>query len=328
MAKFGLSPAKSGLRLKTKAGKEYAIDFGNSNPTGSLTYAAIPGKQEVFLVSNAAASAVDKKPDDLRNHKILSFDQPDVQSLNLKSSKGDFELDKDSNDRWWIAGKERMAADSPGVRGILNALSMGRVKEFFNDSPEDYQNLGLDKPLIDVRLTYGKNKAIKHLVIGSAKSALRKKGEKGPAKKNPDNPLSELYLAKDESRPDLFFVDKDLTDKLLKSTNDVRDKALASIQRWDVDFIAITNLKGYFSFSKSGGEWFVAGTNNKAKWDAVNAILDAMEKSVKEWIEKPSSLATYGLDKPTIRAVLKQGVQCWRTAHSANPQKTVAFMRR
>ncbi len=307
LAKFGLSPAKSGLRLKTKAGREYAIDFGNSNPTGSSTYATVPGGREVFLVSSSVPGAFDKKPDDLRNHRILSFDQPDVQSLDVKSPKGELELDKDSNDRWWIAGKERIAADSPGVRGMLNTLSMGRIKEFFNDSPEGYQNLGLDKPLIDVRLTYGKNKAIKHLVIGSAKSDLRKKGESGSARKNSDNPLSELYLAKDESRPDLFFVEKDVVDKLLKSPNDVRDKALAAIQRWDVDSIAIANQKGSFSFSKSGGEWFVAGTSNKAKWDGVNAILDAMEKPVKEWIDRPAPLETYGLDKPVIHVVLRQG---------------------
>jgi len=307
LAKFGLSPAKSSLRLKTKAGKEYAIGFGNSNPTGNSAYAAVTGGKEVFLVSSSTASAFDKKLDDLRNQRILSFDQPDVQSLNLKSSKGDLDIEKDSTDRWWIAGKERIAADSPGVRGILNALSMGKIKEFFNDPPEDYQNLGLDKPAIDVRLTYGKNKALKHLVIGSAKSNLRKKGESGSAKRNPDNPLSELYLAKDESRADLFFVEKDVVDKLLKSPNDVRDKALAPIQRWDVDFIAITNQKGSFSFSKPAGEWFVAGTNTKAKWDAVNAILDAMEKPVKEWIDKPAPLASYGLDKPAIHVILKQG---------------------
>jgi hypothetical protein len=43
LAKFGLSPAKSSLRLKTKAGKEYAIGFGNSNPTGNSAYAAVTG---------------------------------------------------------------------------------------------------------------------------------------------------------------------------------------------------------------------------------------------------------------------------------------------
>lgn len=307
LSKFGLSPARSSLNVKMKTGKEYRIEFGNNNPTGSFSYAAIPEKKEVFLVATSVVSLFDKKPDDLRNHLILSFDQPEVQSLSLKSAKGDLQLTKDSSDRWWIAGKETIAADSPGVRGILNALSMGRIKEFFNDSPDEYQSLGLEKPLIDIRLTYGKDKALKHLVIGPPKSSLRKKTQTGSAKTTADNSLSEIYLAKDESRPDLFFVEKELVDKFLKTPNDVRDKALAAFQRWDVDFISLTNSKGSFTFTKSNGEWFAAGTNKKAKWDGVNSILDAMEKPVKELIEKPAPLSSYGLDKPAIRVVLKQG---------------------
>jgi hypothetical protein len=308
LAKFGLSPAEFSLELRTKDGKEYAIDFGNDNPTGSSTYAAIRNKGEVFLVSKYAASDFNKQVDDLRSHSVLSFEQPEVQSLSLRSPKGDLALVKDSNDRWWFDGKEKRAADSPEIRGILNALSMGRIKEFFNQNPKDYVNLGLDKPFIDVRIIYGKDKAIKHLVIGSEKSEIRKKSERNAAIESMLNPSSsKIYLAKDESRPDLFFVEKDLVDKLIKSPDDVRDKALASFQRWDIDSIELTNSKGSFSFTKSGGEWFLGKAKKKAKWDAVNGILDAMEKPVKEWIDTPAPLSKYGLDKPSSRIILKQG---------------------
>ena len=308
LAKFGLNPAQSSLRVKTKGGKEYAIDFGSNNPTGSYAYAVLPGKREVFLVSSSVVSAFDKKTDELRHQAILSFDQPEVQTLSIKNSKGNLEFTKDADDRWWTVGKDRVAADSPGIRGILNAMSLGKVKEFFNDPPEDYQGLGLDKPLIDVSLTYGKNKAMKRLVIGAEKSALRRKsGSAAPGEAAPADSSSRLYLAKDESRPDLFFVDKEVVDKLLVSRNDVREKALASIQRWDVDFISLTNSKGSFTFTKSGGEWFAGGAKKKAKWEEVNAILDAMEKPVKAWIDIPAPPATYGLDKPAIRVVLKKG---------------------
>ncbi len=313
LAKFGLNPPQSGLRVITKNGKEYAIDFGNNNPTGSYTYAAISNQKEVFLISSSAASTFNKKPDDLRNHSVLSFEQPEVQSLSIKSSKGYSELIKDNTDRWWFAGAEKRAADGPDVRGMLNALSLGKIKEFFKENPEDYTSLGLDKPLIDVHLTYGKNKAIKHLVIGLEKSKLQKKAathiaeQKGAKPDVTAKPSSELYIAKDESRPDLFFVEKDLVDKLLKSPNDIRDKALASFQRWDIDSIALTNSKGSFVFTKSGGEWYLSGTKKKAKWDAINEILDAMEKPVKQWIDTPGAPSVYGLDKPAIRIVLKQG---------------------
>jgi hypothetical protein len=306
LAKFGLAPAQSGLKLKTQDGKEYGIDFGSNNPSGNFAYAAIPGQKAVFLIPTNTVEAFKKKLDDLRDHSVLSFQQPEAQSLAIKSAKGDVDLIKDSNDRWWFKGAEKRAADSPQVRGMLNALSLGKLKEFFNDSPEDYADLGFGKPLIDVSLTYGKDRAIKHLVIGAEKSKLRKKASKDAANKLPEA-APEMYLAKDDSRPDLFFVEKDAVEKLLVPPDALRDKSLASIQRWDVDSIMLTNTKGGFNFVKTGGEWFLASPKKKAKWDVVSGILDVMEKPVKGWVDKPSSLQNYGLDNPKIHVVLKQG---------------------
>jgi hypothetical protein len=305
LSKFGLDPVQSSLKLKSKEGKECAIDFGNNDPSGNSTYAKLANQKAIFLVASYAASAFNKKVEDLRNHSVLSFEQLEAQTLSMKSPKGDVELIKDNTDRWWLTGTEKKAADSPEVRGILNTLSMGKIKEFFDDDAEDYRNTGLDKPFIDVRLTYGKNKAIKHLIIGSEKSKLQKKGKPGSSSSNPASP--ELYLARDESRPDLFFVDKEFVDKLLKAPNDLRDKALAAFQRWEIDSILLKNTKGSFSFTKSDGEWLLSGTKKKANWEAINGILDAMEKPVKEWIDNPGPLATYGLDKPLIHIALKKG---------------------
>jgi hypothetical protein len=316
LSRFGLKPPQTGLEFKTKDGKEYRIDFGIKNPTGNSNYAAIPGKSEVLLVASYLAGTFDKKLDDLRNHAVLPFEQSDAQSLDLKSSKGSVQLVKD-NDRWWIQGKEKWAADSSAVSGVLSALSYGRIKEFFDANPADYSNPGLDKPLVDVRIMVGKNRAIKHLLIGTEKSKLLKKGEKPKpeaagkketAAQEGESPSasSELYLAQDESRKDFFFVDKDLMDKLLKTPSDFRDKALAAFQRWDVDSITLTNSKGTFSFSKSSGDWVLGDEKKKTKWDAVNGIFDALEKPVKEFVDTPAALSTYGLDKPAAEVVLKQ----------------------
>ncbi len=313
LSKFGLNPAKVALQFKTKDGKEYRIRFGNNNPTGNSTYCALEGKNEVLLIANYTASTFDKKLEDLRNHSVLGFDQPDAQTLDLKSEKGDVSLVKDG-DKWWVQGKERWAADSSAVSGILSSLSGGRVKEFFDGNPDDYVSLGFDKPAADVRVTVGKNKAIRHLIIGMEKSKLQKKGEKKakpePAKKEESSAsTAALYVAKDESRPELFFVEKDLVDKLLKTPADFRDKALASFQRWDIDSIVLTNPSGALSFSKAegGGDWVLGAAKKKCKWDAVNAILDALEKPAKSFIDTPGPLPTYGLDKPTFRVQLKQG---------------------
>jgi len=298
------------LQFKTKDGKEYKIRFGNTNPTGNSTYASLEGKSDVYLVANFTASTFKKNLDELRNRAVLNFEQSEVQTLDLRNEKGAISLAKE-NDRWFLRGGEKLPADSSAVSTLLSGLSSGRVKEFLEGSADEYASLGFDKPAVDVRLTYGKDRAIKHLVVGLEKSKLARKGEKKPAaaKTGAAEAPAEAYIARDESRSELFFIDKDLFDKLMKTAPEMRDKALASFQRWDADEVVLTNPKGTFAFRKdaSGGDWVLGDAKKKTKWDAVNGILDALEKPVKEFVDSPGAPSTYGLDRPAIRVVVKQG---------------------
>ena len=312
LARFGLEPPQLTLRIKTKDGKEHEIRYGENNPTGNSAYARLPGSSDVMLVAGYTASTFRKKLDDLRNRAVLNFEQYETNSLDLQSDRGNVQLTKD-NDKWWLQGKQHWAADSAAVSGLLSTLASSRVKEFFDGNPDDYTSLGFEKPLVDVRLTFGKDRAIKHLTIGLEKSKLATKGQK--VSKKPDQKKgtadvasSEIYIARDESRPELFFVDKEFMDKVRKAPADFRDKALASFQRWDIDSMTLANAKGTFNLAKSegGGDWVLGDSKKKAKWDAANGILDALEKPVKEFIDSPAAPATYGLDKPAIRVVLRQ----------------------
>jgi hypothetical protein len=301
LSKFGLNPPQSSLKLKTKEGKEFEIQIGRSNPTGNSIYAMLPGKKQVFLITGSTGEAFDKKLDDLRNHSVLSFEKSEAQSLSIKSAKGDIELTKDSNDLWWLAGKEKIAADSPGIRGILNSLAMAKVKEFYVEPADAHAKPPIDRPFIDVSLVYGKNGSMKHLIIGPEKTS-----GSGSAPGQKEN-LEKLYLAKDESRSDLFYVDKELVDKLLQTSNDLRSKALAVFQSWVIDSIDLTNSKGNFKLTKSKEEWFLGDAKKKAKAETINELLEALGKKTVELIDNPAPLSKYGLDRPAARVVLKQG---------------------
>jgi hypothetical protein len=305
---FGLAPAQTTLSVKTKDGKVHEIRFGNNNPTGNSTYAALQGKNQVFLVASYVASNFNKKLEDLRNHSILKFEQSEAQSLDMQSSKGKLNLAKEG-DRWMMQGKNKWAADSSAVNSLLGDIANGRIKEFFDESPDDYTGLGFEKPTVDLRLTVGKDKGIRHLVVGLEKSKMVKKGQKAkPEEKKAESANPTLYLARDESRPELFFVEKEFVDKFLKSPADLRDKVLAVYQRYDVDAITVTNAKGTVNLTKSqSGDWVVGKDKKKAKWDAVNEVFDALEKQVKEFVDAPGALSKYGLDNPVARVVLKQG---------------------
>ncbi|MBP1594660.1 MAG: hypothetical protein H6Q05_37 [Acidobacteria bacterium] len=310
LAQFGLDPPQTTVAVKTKDGQVREIRFGSNNPTGNSTYAAVKGSNRVLLVTSYVAGNFNKKLDDLRNHAILNFQQSEVQSLDIASEKGSVALAKE-NDRWWTHGKERWAADSSAVSSILGDLSTGRIKEFFEENPDDYADFGFNMPAADVRLTVGKDKAIKHLTVGLEQSRLVKKGQPKPkpAEKKAEETGSTLYIARDDSRPELFYVDKDFLDKLRKPPSELREKTLAFLTRWDIDSITITNARGTLNLAKEqgGSDWVVGEAKTKAKWDAVNEIFDALEKPVKGFVDAPGALSKYGLDKPVVHAVLKQG---------------------
>ena len=306
LSQFGLSPARLELRLTGKDGREYGIAFGENNPSGSSTYSALTGEREVFFVSADAARSFNTNAEDFRDHNVLSFERTGVEGVILRNPKGVIELEKDRDDRWWFAGSEKREADGPTVRGMLNALNLGKIPEFFNEDAENYANASLDKPVIDIVLTFGPGKTLKRLVIGPEKSGLRKKA-RGAAAEDPVG-FQEIFLARDDSRDELFFVEKDLVDKLSQSAGEFRDKTLVSFQRWDVDSVMLENAHGKFEFAKIDGDWFIGGpSKKKADWNEINDILDALEKPVVEWIDDPVSLAGYGVETPVARIIIKKG---------------------
>jgi len=306
LAQYGLSPASLELRLTDKDGKEYGIAFGETNPSGSSNYSALIGDRDVFFVDVNAVRSFDAKAEDFRDRSVLGFERAGVEGMILLNPKGVVELKKDRDDRWWFVGTEKREAGGPEVRELLNALQLGKISDFFNENAEDYVNASLDKPVIDIVLTSGPDKAMKRLVIGKERSELRKKSPETAAK---DEAYSEeMFLARDDSRDELFFVGKDIVEKLSKSAGDLRDKALVPFQRWDVDAFVIENIEGTFQFVKTEGDWFLNGlSKKKANWSEINGILDALEKPVIEWIDHPASLADYGVDTPATRVVLHKG---------------------
>jgi hypothetical protein len=308
--RFGLEPSRSWIKLTLEDGREYLLDLGINNPTGSSTYASIRGSSKVVMIPALAAESFSKQVDDLRDRNIIHFERQEVQSLTISNPKGLIELVKDLNNDWWHEGMEKRAANGPDVRSILNSLSLERITGFFNGNIADYENHRLDRPLIELHLTHvtPDGNRNERLIVGNEKSQLRsKRSTDGKSSAGDDHASDTVYLAKSDSRPDLFFVGKSLVDRLLVSADDIRDTSLAFFQRWNVDSIELTNRRGKFTFFKSGGEWFLGDERVKADLEAVHLILDALEKPVIEWIDDPESPAHYGLDKPAVHVILKQG---------------------
>ncbi len=313
LSRYGLEPPEQVLRFATQDGKRHAIRFGGKNPAGSSTYAVLEEGKEVFLVGGHVAGGFAKKLDDFRNRAVLNFDQYDTHMLEIRSAKGTLKLAKEG-DRWWLEGDQRHAAETSQVASMLGALANGRVEEFFEENPAAYPDLGFAAPLLQVKLAVGKDRAFKQLAVGLEKTKLQRpagrpaQGQPGKETEGTAEAGREVFLARDASREELFFVSRELVDQLSKTVEELRDKSLALFQRWEIDEVVLSNSTGTVKFAKSetGADWLVGEQRKKARWDAVSGILDLLQKPVLRFIDRPEEPAAYGLEKPAARVVLKK----------------------
>ena len=58
---------------------------------------------------------------------------------------------------------------------------------------------------------------------------------------------------------------------------------------------------------KMGSDWKLPD-NRKLQWDKISSMLNTLDfEKAKDVIDAPKALSTYGLDKPKIEVVLRQG---------------------
>ena len=96
-------------------------------------------------------------------------------------------------------------------------------------------------------------------------------------------------------------MEKDLVDKLLKSPYDVRDKALASFQRWDVDSIELTNTKGQLHFRQIERRMVSRRGKEESQVGCGQRDPGCNGEARQRMDGQTCSASSYGLDKPAIR---------------------------
>jgi hypothetical protein len=167
---YGLGDAARVVRFSA-GGKEYELRLGKDTPVGGGAYASVGGMTAVFDIARYKASTFDKKPDDLRDKRILDFDKKAVSHIEASWPGGRVVLDRETVASAGAAGAEKGAeaaepaeagwrltapiqgrADSDTVENLLTSLSFLRAEGFVDDPPDDAQ-AGLAPPAYEIALT-------------------------------------------------------------------------------------------------------------------------------------------------------------------------------
>ena len=228
LSAYGLAKPALNVQVTPKSGKTVTLDIGDDTPTSSGAYAMVAGNPHVYTIGSFVKSSLDKKPDDLRDKRLLTFDQDKLTRVDLVAKGQPVEFGKNNNNEWTILKPKTLRADGSAVDTLV-----GKLKDAKMD------------------LTTTADEAAKKYADATKVATATVTDNSGSqtleVRKDKDN----NYYAKSSVVEGVYKVPTDLGDGLNKSLDDFRNKKL-----FDFGFSDPTKLevKGA-AYTKSGDKW-------------------------------------------------------------------------
>ena len=294
---YGLNAPTLEVDITGKGGKVSKLEIGDDTPTNSGSYAIVAGDPRVFTVASYVKTGLDKSANDLRDKRLLTFDDAKLSRVELITKKVDIEFGRDK-DQWQIIKPKPLRTDGLQVDEMLRKLKDAKMDLALSD--EDAKKaagaFASGAPVATVKLTDPSGtqqiEIRKSAVIAPKTDA----ANKGGAAKTDD------YYAKSSLVPGVFKVTADLGTGVDKSLDDFRNKKLFDFGFNDPNRIEMhANGKAY-DFQKGGEDWFSNG--KKLDSTSVQSLLDKLrDLSASKFID------TGSLGSPTvdIRVVSSSG---------------------
>lgn len=124
---YGLNDPTLDITVKRRDGKTDQVLIGDDTPTGSGAYAKLPNDPRVFTVATMTKTSLDKRPDDLRDKRVLPFDQDKLTRVELQAKGQTVEFGKNNQNEWQILKPRPLRADSSAVEGLISKLKDAKL---------------------------------------------------------------------------------------------------------------------------------------------------------------------------------------------------------
>jgi len=217
-----------------------------------------------------------------------------IEELTVKNDAGETTTLKKADGKWTMTAPFQTRASDMDASGIANALAGLDVTRVVEENPTDVKEYGLDAPGVEIAFKSNGGKPSGKLLIG-------KKTATGGS----------IYARKDDEKRVVLIGEYNNT-TFNKSTFDLRDKAIVTVDRSKVDGLDVVLDKSGFELAKKEGDWsMVKPIVARADTSAADGLVTALESLQMKSIVGPSATAEelkrYGLDKPSAVVNLHLG---------------------
>ena len=122
LAPYGLTVPTLDVTVLKKDGKSQDFLVGDDTPTGCGAYAKLAGDAHVYTIASYVKTGIDKTPNDLRDKRLLTFDQDKLTRVDLQPVKGEtVEFGKNNQNDWQILKPKPARAEGRAEPGRADA---------------------------------------------------------------------------------------------------------------------------------------------------------------------------------------------------------------
>jgi len=290
LAPFGLQEPKVTVTATSDSGQVVTVMLGASNEFDDTVFARTADLTRVVGVDKEVLAAADKSLHDLREKKLLDFEQKDATKVTVElAGKDPFVLEKRGED-WHLAKPIEERADKSTASSVLSTLRNVRAESFEQERVAALADHGLDQPAL-------------HAVV-------EVQGQEGPVElwvaappEGTEDVAKVTLLASAGVGQPVAKVKGHVVKNVDKSLFDLRDKQLLRFERKAVRRIKVTRGESFYIVEGEGDpvEWQLAAPKQGAvKKHKVSSLLSSLSYlKAKEFAdEAPGALAPFGLEKP------------------------------
>jgi len=232
---YGLQAPALELIVRQKDGKTYRLLVGDETPTGGGYYARLEGDPRVFTIASWNKSSLDKSWKELRDKRLLTFDQDKLIRVELVAKGGTIEFGKNAQNEWQIVKPRPLRADSFQVEELIRKLRDARMDTSITEE---------DAKKAAAAFAKGTQVAVARVTDAGGTQELQVRKDKD---KN--------YYAKSSAVEGIYKISSDIGDGLDKGLDDFRNKKLFDFGWSDPSRIELREGGKTTTYQKTGEKW-------------------------------------------------------------------------
>ncbi|HLX46350.1 MAG TPA: DUF4340 domain-containing protein [Bryobacteraceae bacterium] len=250
---YGLSPPVDELTFTTKDNRNLKLMVGDDTPTGSNVYVMAGGDPRLFTMASSNKSSLDKSYKDLRDKRLMTFDQDKISRVELTAKKQTLEFGRVNQNEWQILKPKPMRADGWQVEELVRKVKDANM---------------------DTSVSADDAKKFASSFASATPDAIVKVTDAGGTQTLEVRKSKDDYYAKSSVVDGVHKVTKDVGEGVDKALDDFRNKKLFDFGFNDPNKIEFKDGTKTSAFEKSADKWTSAGKPMDST--SVQALIDKL----------------------------------------------------